>query len=744
MDNILLEAFLHDKPQEKFNAMPRLYKAIFDVAGTAMTLIAEDHTILYANKEMERLSGYSLDEIAGKQTFHQFIHPKDLPRIIKYHSQRHSMENNPPNSYTFTFLSARGLQKEVMIKATLLPGTEITIAALTDLTEMSLLQQKLRRSEDKFRQLFENVQEGIYQSSIDGKLLLANPALVKMLGYPSFDSLRDLTLGEDIYVDNNVRKALIALVDQKGIFSNFEMDWKRKDGSVITVRANGRVIKDENDKFLCFETSVMDITQIKEAHAKLESSRTYFKNIIKYLPDPTFAINTEGVVVAWNKAMEQLTGVTEQAIHGCSNYEYAIPLYGERRPVMVDYVLNPELHSGKQYSFLHKEGSTVIGEAFAPMLRNGQGAYLWGSASPIRDADGTIIGAINTIKDFTEYKETQKQLKFFSIHDVLTGLYNRSYFEEEVDRLNNMRFSPISVIMCDVDGLKLINDSLGHYKGDELLKAAADAIQTAFRTSDAVARIGGDEFVVILPNTDQNAAEEAVIRISKAVDDYNIINPTFPLSLSTGFATGEPPLQNILIEADNNLNRNKLHRSASAKSHLTTTLMTMLAERDFVTEGHAERLEKMAATMADAAGLSSRDKSDLILLAKFHDIGKVGISDKLLFKPGALTSRERDEMKRHSEIGYRISQSSPNLSHISNFILHHHEWWNGTGYPLGLKGEEIPLHCRILSILDTFDAMTSDRPYRKAEPTEEAISYIKKASGSQFDPSLVEIFLTTV
>lgn len=519
------------------------------------------------------------------------------------------------------------------------------------------------------------------------------------------------------------------------------MQWKKKDGKKIIVRASGRVVCDETGNILCYETTVVDITDLKEAQRELEASHQYSVNIVNSLPDPTFAIDIHGCVVAWNKAMEQLTGIEAANMLGCGNYEYSIPFYGHRKPILIDYVLTPERSQGEQYSYMRNEGESLVAEAYAPLLKGGKGAYLWGSASVIRDIDGNAMGAINTIKDFTEYKETQQQLKYFSMHDMLTGLYNRSYFEEELKRLDKSRFYPLSVILCDVDGLKLINDSLGHHKGDELLKAAAEVIRSAFRSSDAVSRIGGDEFALILPQTDHTTVDAAVKRIESFIEKYNSSNPEFLLSLSIGFATGSQSLQSIVIEADNSLNRSKLHRSTSAKSHFTATLMAMLAERDYITEGHAERLEKMAAIMGNAAGLASVEKTDLILLAKFHDIGKVGISDKLLFKPGPLTPEERKEMMRHSEIGYRIAQSSPELSHIAKYILHHHEWWNGGGYPLGLKGTQIPLLCRILAILDTYDAMTSDRPYRKAQSRHEVVKHLHSAKGIQYDPALVDLFL---
>ena len=302
---------------------------------------------------------------------------------------------------------------------------------------------------------------------------------------------------------------------------------------------------------------------------------------------------------------------------------------------------------------------------------------------------------------------------------------------------------PVSIIVCDVDGLKLINDSLGHDRGDAMLVAAANVLKGAFREGDMVARIGGDEFAVLLPRIDRVAVEQARERILLAVHAHNDHNLDFPLSISVGYATnyGEYSLTELFKEADNNMYREKLHRSQSARSAIVQTLMKALEARDFITEGHAERLQNLAAGMAEACNISVRNLTDLKLFAQFHDIGKVGIPDRVLKKPGPLNQEEYNEMKRHCEIGHRIAQSSPDLAVLADLILKHHEWWNGEGYPLGLSGEDIPLECRILSIADAYDAMTSDRPYRQAMTHLEAVSELTRCSGTQFDPHLVAVFL---
>ncbi|NLI11746.1 MAG: diguanylate cyclase, partial [Peptococcaceae bacterium] len=347
------------------------------------------------------------------------------------------------------------------------------------------------------------------------------------------------------------------------------------------------------------------------------------------------------------------------------------------------------------------------------------------------------------IMDISERKQMEERLKTLSLRDSLTGLYNRSYFENEIERLESGGFNKVSVIICDVDGLKIINDSFGHGSGDALLIAAADVLRSSLRDSDIIARIGGDEFAVILPNCGHTAAQRAFNRILKAVENYNAANPALPLSLSAGFATTNDPLGlgDLYREADNNMYREKLHQSKSTRSAVVQTLVKAMEARDYNTEGHAERLLVLVSSLGKAEGFPKQRLDDLSLLAKFHDIGKVGIPDSILFKPGDLTHLELIEMQRHCEIGHRIAQSAPELALIADWILKHHEWWNGEGYPLGLKGEEIPLECRILSIADAYDAMTSDRPYRKALSQPEAVAELNRCAGTQFDPKLVQKFI---
>jgi diguanylate cyclase (GGDEF)-like protein len=495
------------------------------------------------------------------------------------------------------------------------------------------------------------------------------------------------------------------------------------------------------------------MNSLEQSHNELEESKTQLHiahqqllDIIEFLPDATFVIDHNKKVVAWNRAIEEMTGVKKEEIIGKGDHAYATPFYGKPGPIIVD-LIGLDLHelSGR-YQNIQKKGSTLYAEIFVPSI-NGNGAFLWVTASPLFDSKGKIVGAIESIRDITERKAAEEQLKYLSSHDPLTGLYNRTHFEAEMHRFERERFLSVGIIICDVDGLKLVNDTLGHSAGDKLLLSAAEVIQRSFREQDLVARVGGDEFAILLPKASEKEIEYSTLRIQEAIAKYNETSPELLLSISVGYAIRNRKsidMTQIFEKADNNMYREKLHRNLSTRSAIVQPLMKALGARDFITEGHADRLKILVTEMAKSIGLSGRNVHDISLLAQFHDIGKLGVPDRVLFKKGSLTPEEKIEMQRHSEIGRSIAQSAQELYHISDWILKHHEWWNGQGYPYGLKGELIPLECRILAIADAYDAMISDRPYRKAMPQQEAIEELKRCSGTQFDPRLVLNFLKMI
>jgi len=350
--------------------------------------------------------------------------------------------------------------------------------------------------------------------------------------------------------------------------------------------------------------------------------------------------------------------------------------------------------------------------------------------------------AARIISEYILRKKFEEKVLFLSYHDQLTGLYNRRFMEEEIKRLDTPRQLPVSVIMGDINGLKLTNDVFGHRAGDLLLKKAAEMIKECCRREDIIARWGGDEFVILLPRTGMKAAEEIVGRIKNkcATDSKEPIQ----VSIALGYAAktkAEENIWQVLKEAEEWMYRHKLLQGKSYRNAVISTLKTTLFEKSMETEEHAERLKEISLKIAKGLGLSAKQMDELKLLAVLHDIGKVAIKESILLKPGPLTEKEWEEMKKHPEIGYRIAQNAPELASIAEYILCHHERWDGRGYPREIKGEEIPQLSRILAVADAYDAMTSDRPYRKAMGREEALAELERNAGTQFDPEVVSAFI---
>lgn len=321
-------------------------------------------------------------------------------------------------------------------------------------------------------------------------------------------------------------------------------------------------------------------------------------------------------------------------------------------------------------------------------------------------------------------------------------MYNRTYFEETLKNLESEE--SYAMIICDVDNQKLVNDTFGHAVGDQKLISVANLISMGLESDDIAARIGGDEFAIIIRGERSDSAEELCEKMHQRIEEYNSTQSIILISMSIGVAKCKGKNKTsaeVFIEADNNMYREKLKFKQSDGGSKIEGFMKIIEARDFEKEGHSQRLIELTSKMAARYHFSEKRTSELKLLARYHDIGKIGVSELVILKKGPLSSDERLEIQRHSEIGYNIAKSSRELSSVAETILKHHEWWNGEGYPLCIQGEEIPLDSRIIAVLDAYDAMTKDRPYRNAMTHEEAIMELINGAGKQFDPNVVKQFL---
>lgn len=468
---------------------------------------------------------------------------------------------------------------------------------------------------------------------------------------------------------------------------------------------------------------------LREVNEELSLQKAYFQQLFEGSPEGIVMLDSGDRVLDINKGFEDLFGFSIDEIRGQHINTLIVPenMYGEASNNSSTVLSGRAVH--KDTLRKRKDGTLI-------------NVHILGY--PITFSNKQI-GVYGIYSDITDRKRAEEKIMYLSFHDKLTGLYNRAFFEEELKRLDTERQLPISIIMGDLNNLKLANDIFGHDIGDELLVKISDILKDHCRCEDIIARWGGDEFIILLPQTSEDTALSVCDRIKDAcsTSEGNPIQPSIALGIATKSGMDQD-IKGILSEAEHRMYRNKLIEHKSARSATIDSLEKLLLEKDYETREHTIRIQEVAWKIGHALNFTGSQLDELSLLALLHDIGKIAIPDSILLKLDALSEDEWTIIRKHPEIGYRIAQSSSELSSIAYAILSHHERWDGTGYPQGLEGEKIPFISRIISIADAFDVMTHDRNYRRKMSTKEAVDEISKCSGTQFDPVLVDIFIRVI
>ena len=359
-----------------------------------------------------------------------------------------------------------------------------------------------------------------------------------------------------------------------------------------------------------------------------------------------------------------------------------------------------------------------------------------------KDEQGKPVRIVSSLSNITNRKKYEEEILFLSYSDKLTGLKNRVYMEKQFEQLDRNPKASYFIIIGDINGLKMANDSIGHLEGDKLLRTVSDIIKELCEEGDIISRWGGDEFVILISEKDNIYVSDLVNKIRVAVAQISAFH--FKISIALGYAQKDENSRGsefVMSLAEKRMYRNKLMGNNSARNSTISTLLKTLHEKHSETEEHTMRIKSLSLRLAARLDLSQDKLDEIELLALLHDIGKIAVPEPILLKPDKLTKEEWEIMKSHADVGYRIAKSTPELSHIAYEILSHHERYDGTGYPNGLKGENIPILARIINVIDSFDVMTHKRVYKDAMSTESAFSELKACSGSQFDPLLVDAFI---
>lgn len=473
--------------------------------------------------------------------------------------------------------------------------------------------------------------------------------------------------------------------------------------------------------------SVKKREEERKTEILLERTQSMMDNheAIMLLIDPN-----SGNIVEANKSAERFYGYSKRGLLNMNICE--INMLNEN---VVAELLDKAYKKGQKYfTFPHR-------------LKNGEVRVVDVYSNPIEYDSKKLLYSI--IFDVTSREEATKQIEYLAYHDYLTNIYNRRYFEEEFKRCNNKRNFPLGVIMGDVDGLKKVNDTFGHLEGDKLLIKATTRIKQCLSSEHTFARIGGDEFAIIVKNTNEEKIKLLVNMIEHHVNDRNGKDENEKNQISVSFGYGIQRKENysldaVMIEAESMMYNKKNYNSRSVRNNTVNIILNIMFEKSEREKKHSDRVASMCSSIAEELKWDIQSINRLRVAGVLHDIGKIGISENILNKSCRLDKNEWNIMKSHPQKGARILESNVEFKDIAQVVLYHHERYDGTGYPSGLKGREIPIESRIIAVADAYDAMINERSYRRALRVEDAISELIECSGGQFDPEIVDVFVNKV
>lgn len=683
----------------------------------------------YRSKQYKAMRGFSEEEISDSyEDWLDYVHPEDR-EFAHRELQKHINGQTPiyiaeyrirrkDGSYMWTHERGKATRRSPNGRALRMVGTH------RDVTLERISQDALQYQKSCFECLFNNSPDAIVHFDENENVVDANLEFMKLFSY-TYEEIKGKYINDIIDPFNKLKNYLTFTGLTEGDCQFTEAIRYDKYGNPIQVLLKGVPIV-INNKTVGGYAIYTDVRAMIKAEEQIKKQQKILESHFKYSPDAVVHLDLNYKIQEINKKFTDLFGYTSSESIGRNINELILnPEYVDESNRINDLALNNrkiELDTVRK----RKDGTLVD-----VCIRGGPTVV-----------DNQIIGYHAIYTDIRARKQAEERIKYLSYHDSLTGLYNRAFFEEELKRLDTPRQLPLSIIIGDVNGLKLTNDVFGHLKGDQLLARTAEILIEACRKEDIICRWGGDEFAILLTQTDDKVVKKVCERI------YNLCKQSdsapIHISISLGYAVKHSSHQlitDVIKEAEEQMYRNKLLESKSTRSHIIHSLQQSLYERSHETEEHAQRMKELSKKLGSNLKLDSDKINELGLLAILHDIGKMAISDTILQKPGKLTPEEWEEMKRHSEIGYRIAETSPELIHIAKYILFHHERWDGTGYPQGLKGDAIPLLSRIIAVVDAYDVMTHARVYKEPLSHKQALEELQRCSGSQFDPEIITKFM---
>ncbi len=535
-------------------------------------------------------------------------------------------------------------------------------------------------------------------------------------------------LNEKVFINNKLKKIL-------KIDSNFIDEIDILEDEVYGLKEDIKIEGNFYNKVLLplEEFNVGIVTKIKDSESFRELNLELFETLINSIPEIIFCKDTNyNYSIANDKCYEFYKDMGIKDIIGKSDPDF--------EGLDENFTNTCRLHDMQVID----QGKTLYIDEVVPTPK---GIKIYQTIkTPIVDKHEEIIGMLGSVRDVTEQKKIEEKLKYLSYTDVSTGAYNRSYFEETMNIIKTDDSFCKGIVMSDLNALKFANDIFGHLEGDNLIKTSYEILQESCdNENDLVFRWGGDEFVTIL----DNGSDEDCLRYMERVKENcnKSKNTKMKVSISQGYAIFDDKDQDIdelLKKADKMLYTYKPSTKQKKFRTIFENLVSNFKDKNIEDKGHIKRVEKMATELGCYMNFSYEYIEKLRLLALVHNIGKIAIDEEILLKKEPLTEEEFKIIREHTTYGEKIANNFDETSHISREVLTHHERWDGTGYPMGLKGEDIPILSRIFSVINVFDIMLNGCVYKPPLTLDEAIQELKDNAGTQFDPYVVEKFVEMI
>lgn len=686
------------------------------------------------NKQFEKYTEKPREEIIGRNDYD--LYPKEEADIYAA-SDKATLVGCVQGFYTSEY--KKGRFKEEFKKPLLdREGNLIGSAGFCrDITEMKNVYDALKESERSKTTLLSNLPGVAYRCKNNDKWTITyfSEGCYELTGYTAEELVGNSELNYYDLIDPEYRETLFDRWKRDielGRKSTDEYPITTKSGAIKWVWEQSDGVFDDAGNKVASEGFITDITQKKLYEKALKQSEERFRAIYEKSQIGIGVFDSFGRKALYvNQRFTEIIGRSAEELLNLDWVKYTHSDDAGKMMHMMDLLDRNQIDSFTIDRRYVKPDDSVV---WANLI-----------VTSFFTQDDSKPQYLCMLNDITAQKQAEAESLYLNNHDQLTGLYNRRYYDECIKSMDTEKNLPITLAMADVNGLKLTNDAFGHIVGDQMLMKIGNILKRECRANDIAARIGGDEFVLLLPNTSYAEADKIIQRIQNAIqkEDWGPII----CSLSFGLGTKRnkiDEIKKIYMIAEDHMYRNKLSESRSMRYESIKVITESLYRKNEREQKHCERVSDICGAIGNAMGLSSSDVSVLKTAGLLHDIGKIGVDEKLLNKAGALTVSEWEEMKSHAETGYYILSAVNEFATLAEYVLCHHERLDGKGYPRRIKGNDIPIQSKIISLADSYDAMTSPRSYKNVLTKHEAIREIQKHSGTQFDPDIAKIFIEKV